>query len=111
MEYYNDSKATNVDAAAKALAAFGQGEKPLVHLILGGKDKDSDYTQLRELIQKRAVAVYTIGSAAEKIERQLGGGAKLFPCATLAVAVGKRRRRRSRRVVSAGSGLLKLRPV
>ncbi len=89
VEYYNDSKATNVDAAAKALASFGEEEKAVVHLILGGKDKDSDYTKLRELILKRAVAVYTIGSAAEKIERQLGVGAKLVSCTTLAVAVGK----------------------
>jgi UDP-N-acetylmuramoylalanine--D-glutamate ligase len=87
--YYHDSKATNVDAAAKALASFGEEEKGVVHLILGGKDKDSDYTKLRELIHKRAVAVYTIGSAAEKIERQLGVGAKLVSCTTLAVAVGK----------------------
>jgi UDP-N-acetylmuramoylalanine--D-glutamate ligase len=89
VEYYNDSKATNVDAAAKALASFDGEGKPLVHLILGGKDKDSDYTLLRELVRERAVAVYTIGSAAEKIQRQLGGGAKLISCATLAVAVGK----------------------
>jgi UDP-N-acetylmuramoylalanine--D-glutamate ligase len=87
VEYYNDSKATNVDAAAKALASFGDGSKPVVHLILGGKDKDSDYTQLRGQLRERAVAVYTIGSAAEKIERQLAGDAKLETCGTLDVAV------------------------
>ena len=38
VEFYNDSKATNVDATMKALASFPGG----VHLILGGKDKDSD---------------------------------------------------------------------
>ena len=43
VEYYNDSKATNVDAAAKAIGSFPGG----IHLILGGKDKNSDYTQLR----------------------------------------------------------------
>ena len=37
---YNDSKATNVDATAKAIAAFPGN----IHLILGGKDKNSDYT-------------------------------------------------------------------
>ena len=41
VEFYNDSKATNVDATKKALEAFAGG----VHLILGGKDKDSDYTR------------------------------------------------------------------
>ena len=40
VEYYNDSKATNVDATAKAIAAFPGN----IHLILGGKDKNSDYT-------------------------------------------------------------------
>ena len=89
VEYFNDSKATNVDAAAKALASFGDGKTPTVHLILGGKDKDSDYTELRQLLKERAVAVYTIGSAAEKIERQLAGDAKLISCATLEVAVAR----------------------
>jgi UDP-N-acetylmuramoylalanine--D-glutamate ligase len=89
VEYYNDSKATNVDATGKALAAFGDGKKPLVHLILGGKDKDSDYTQLRSLLKDRTIAVYTIGSAAEKIERQLAADAKLISCATLEVAVAR----------------------
>ncbi len=40
VDYYNDSKATNVDATMKAIAAFPGG----IHLILGGKDKNSDYT-------------------------------------------------------------------
>ena len=42
VEYYNDSKATNVDATMKALSSFPGG----VHLILGGKDKDSDYGEM-----------------------------------------------------------------
>ena len=39
VEYYNDSKATNVDATMKAVESFAGG----IHLILGGKDKESDY--------------------------------------------------------------------
>jgi UDP-N-acetylmuramoylalanine--D-glutamate ligase len=89
VEYYNDSKATNVDAAAKALESFGDGEVPVVHLILGGKDKDSDYGLLREAVRARARAVYTIGSAAEKIERQLAGDAKLESCETLDAAIAR----------------------
>lgn len=81
--YYNDSKATNVDATLKALASFPGG----VHLILGGKDKDSDYTQLSPLLRERAVAVYTIGSAAEKIQRELAGVVKIVPAGTLQSAV------------------------
>ena len=89
VEFYNDSKATNVDAAAKALESFGDGKTPVVHWIAGGKDKNSDYTQLRDQVRDRARAVYTIGSAAEKIERQLAGDAKLETCGTLEVAVGR----------------------
>ena len=81
--YYNDSKATNVDATKKALEAFPGG----VHLILGGKDKDSDYTKLAELIRERVKTVATIGSAAEKIERHLAGVTKIISAGTLAAAV------------------------
>ncbi len=69
VEYYNDSKATNVDATIKALESFPSN----VHLILGGKDKDSDYTLLNDLLRQRVKRVYTIGSAAEKIESQIKG--------------------------------------
>ncbi len=83
VEYYNDSKATNVDATAKAVAAFKGG----IHLILGGKDKGSDYTTLSPLLRARVRAIYTIGSAAAKIESQLRGVVSLHSCETLANAV------------------------
>ena len=69
IEYYNDSKATNVDATIKALESFSKG----VHLILGGKDKGSPYTVLNDLLRERAKAVYTIGAAASKIEAEVAG--------------------------------------
>jgi UDP-N-acetylmuramoylalanine--D-glutamate ligase len=69
VQYFNDSKATNVDATIKALESFPAN----IHLILGGKDKGSDYTVLRQLIDARVKRVYTIGAAAEKIESQLKG--------------------------------------
>jgi UDP-N-acetylmuramoylalanine--D-glutamate ligase len=83
VEFYNDSKATNVDATAKAIAAFSSG----IHLILGGKDKGSDYTALSPLMRERVRAVYTIGSAAEKIESQLRGVVSMHSCGTLDGAV------------------------
>jgi UDP-N-acetylmuramoylalanine--D-glutamate ligase len=83
VEYYNDSKATNVDATEKAVAAFRGG----IHLILGGKDKGSDYTTLTPLLRERVRAVYTIGSAAAKIESQLRGVISIHSCGTLANAV------------------------
>ena len=83
VQFYNDSKATNVDATAKAVEAFPGG----IHLILGGKDKGSDYTSLNELLKERVRAVYTIGSAAAKIESQLRGLVQLRSCKTLEAAV------------------------
>src|SRR5580658_10165305 len=67
IDYYNDSKATNVDATVKALESFPAN----IHLILGGKDKGSDYTVLNDLLRQRVKRVYTIGAAAAKIESQI----------------------------------------
>jgi len=85
VEFYNDSKATNVDAAMKAVASFAGG----IHLILGGKDKDSDYGSMSGMLKERVKIVYTIGSAAEKIERELQGVVKIVSAETLQVAVAK----------------------
>jgi UDP-N-acetylmuramoylalanine--D-glutamate ligase len=85
VDYYNDSKATNVDAAMKAIAAFPSG----IHLILGGKDKNSDYRLMRPLIQERVKAIYTIGAAAEKIFTHVEGSAPIVNSGTLDVAVTK----------------------
>jgi UDP-N-acetylmuramoylalanine--D-glutamate ligase len=69
VDYYNDSKATNVDATIKALESFPAN----IHLILGGKDKGSDYTVLNDLLRQRVKRVYTIGAATAKIESQIKG--------------------------------------
>lgn len=82
VEYYNDSKATNVDATIKALESFAAG----IHLILGGKDKGSDYSVLNDLLRERVKGVYTIGAAAAKIESQ-ARGAEIVSAGTLDVAV------------------------
>ena len=83
IRFFNDSKATNVDATMKALAAFPGG----IHVILGGKDKDSDYTALLPLLRERVKTVITVGSAAEKIETQLASLAKIERAGTLDRAV------------------------
>jgi UDP-N-acetylmuramoylalanine--D-glutamate ligase len=83
VQYYNDSKATSVDAAAKALSAFGGG----VHLILGGKDKGAPYTPIRKLLDGRVRDVYLIGAAAERIEKQLAGTVPLHDVGDLESAV------------------------
>ncbi len=83
VEYYNDSKATNVDATEKAVAAFAGG----IHLILGGKDKGAPYAPLAPLLRERVRAIYTIGAAAAKIEAELRGVVPIHSCGTLANAV------------------------
>lgn len=81
--FYNDSKATNVDATIKALESFPGN----IHIILGGKDKGSDYTVLNPLLRERARRVYLIGAAAEKIRSQIHGSAPLVQSGTLDRAV------------------------
>jgi UDP-N-acetylmuramoylalanine--D-glutamate ligase len=84
VDYYNDSKATNVDATIKALESFPAD----IHLILGGKDKGSDYSVLNDLLRQRVKRVYTIGAAAAKIESQIKG-VELLHAETLENAVRK----------------------
>ena len=79
VRYFNDSKATNVDATIKALESFPAN----IHLILGGKDKGSDYSVLNPLLRERVKQVYTIGAAAEKIASQIGQAAPIDPSGTL----------------------------
>jgi UDP-N-acetylmuramoylalanine--D-glutamate ligase len=69
VRYYNDSKATNVDATEKAIDAFPGN----LWVILGGKDKNSDYTVLREKLRGKAKTILLVGSAAPKIAAQLEG--------------------------------------
>ena len=83
VDYYNDSKATNVDATIKALESFPAN----IHLILGGKDKGSDYTVLNDLLRQRVKRVYTIGAAAAKIESQIQGASEVEQAETLENAV------------------------
>lgn len=83
VQFYNDSKATNVDAAMKALQAF---PGPLL-VILGGKDKGSPYTPLRDLLHERARMALLIGESAEKIAANLQGSVEISHARTLERAV------------------------
>jgi len=83
VRYYNDSKATNVDATLKALDAF----PGRILIILGGKDKGSDYTVLQEPLREKAILALLIGAAAEKIEKQVSGSVALERAETLERAV------------------------
>lgn len=79
VEYFNDSKATNVDATLKALDAFPGN----VLVILGGKDKGSDYRILRAALRSQARMALLIGSAAEKIEADLAGAVPVERAGTI----------------------------
>jgi UDP-N-acetylmuramoylalanine--D-glutamate ligase len=83
VRYYNDSKATNVDAALKALDAF----PGRILVILGGKDKGSDYTVLQKPLRERAILALLIGAAADKIEKQIAGSVAIERAGTLERAV------------------------
>jgi UDP-N-acetylmuramoylalanine--D-glutamate ligase len=81
--WYNDSKATNVDATLKALAAFPGG----LWVILGGKDKNSDYRPLAAAMKEKTRGVLLIGAAADKIGNHLHGEVFTMKCGTLEAAV------------------------
>ncbi len=83
VRYYNDSKATNVDATLKALDAF----PGRILIILGGKDKGSDYTVLQKPLREKAILALLIGAAADKIEKQIAGSVAIERASTLDRAV------------------------
>src|SRR5579859_671809 len=83
VRYYNDSKATNVDATLKALDAF----PGRILVILGGKDKGSDYTVLQTPLHEKAILALLIGAAAQKIESQITGSVAVERAVTLERAV------------------------
>ena len=78
VSFINDSKATTVDATLKALAGF---TRPVV-LILGGKDKGSDFRPLRKAVRRGVKAVVLVGSAREKIREALAGTVPLIEADT-----------------------------
>jgi UDP-N-acetylmuramoylalanine--D-glutamate ligase len=83
VEFYNDSKATSVDATRKALDAFAGG----LWVILGGKDKGLEYTALRAPLAAKAHAALLIGAAAPKIAEQLQGAVPLVSAGTIEAAI------------------------
>ena len=83
VRYYNDSKATNVDATLKALDAF----PGRILIVLGGKDKGSDYTLLQAPLREKAILALLIGAASEKIEKQIAGSVAIERAETIERAV------------------------
>ncbi len=83
VSYFNDSKATNVDAARRSLEAF---DRPLV-VILGGRYKGGDFAELAPALRARSGRVLAIGEAREQVLAALGALAPVEPCASLREAV------------------------
>ena len=86
VEFYNDSKATNVDAAVKALEAFADIDGRVV-LILGGRGKNAPYAPLAPLVEAKARALVLVGEDAERIERELKNYATVVRAPDIPAAV------------------------
>jgi UDP-N-acetylmuramoylalanine--D-glutamate ligase len=67
VRFVNDSKATNVAAAAVGLRAFDRG----VHAILGGSEKDEPFALLADPVREKCVACYLIGASADRLAAEL----------------------------------------
>jgi UDP-N-acetylmuramoylalanine--D-glutamate ligase len=86
VKFYNDSKATSVDATLKALEAFADEEGKVV-LILGGLGKQAPYAPLGPLVRRRARRLVLIGEDAPVIEKELAGDAEMTRADSMADAV------------------------
>jgi UDP-N-acetylmuramoylalanine--D-glutamate ligase len=71
VKFYNDSKATSVDATVKALEAFADDAGKII-LILGGRGKKAPYAPLAPQVRERVRKMILVGEDAETIEQELG---------------------------------------
>ncbi|KKN62026.1 hypothetical protein LCGC14_0515780 [marine sediment metagenome] len=69
VDFYNDSKATNVDATSKSIQSFDRK----IILILGGRDKGGDFKKLRKPVKENIKRIILLGEATEKIRTTLKG--------------------------------------
>jgi UDP-N-acetylmuramoylalanine--D-glutamate ligase len=88
VDYYNDSKATNVDAVIRALMCF---TRPVV-LIMGGLDKGGDFQALRDPVSRHVKKLVVMGSAADKIKAALEDIVPTLAAASMTDAVEQARR-------------------
>jgi UDP-N-acetylmuramoylalanine--D-glutamate ligase len=88
IEFYNDSKATNVDAVLRAIRCFSQ---PVV-LIMGGLDKGSNFEPLRDIFPRHIKSLIVMGKAAGLIQTALGDLTPPIRAASMAEAVKLARR-------------------
>lgn len=70
VKFINDSKGTNIGAVAKSLEGLQN-----VILIMGGRDKDGDFTVLKDLVRQKVKTLVLLGEAKDKIAKALGNAA------------------------------------
>ena len=83
VEFFNDSKATNVHAVMRALDAFDEN----IILIMGGKDTNLSYEPLREMVKRKVKTLILVGEAKERMNRDLGDWSETFLIGTFEEAV------------------------
>ncbi|MBI5143483.1 MAG: UDP-N-acetylmuramoyl-L-alanine--D-glutamate ligase [Candidatus Omnitrophica bacterium] len=83
IEFVDDSKGTTVDSTYRALESC---EVPVI-LIAGGRDKNSDYTVIKDLIREKVRFLILIGEARERIKKALGDAVDTCYAATMSEAV------------------------
>ncbi len=83
VSYFNDSKATNVDAVARALESFSA---PVI-LIMGGRDKDNDFSALGDLVRLHAKKLIVMGETSEKIKSALASFVSINSASSMEDAV------------------------
>lgn len=88
VRFYNDSKATSVDATSKALEALSDGDGKTI-LILGGRGKNAPYAPLVPLIERSVRKLILIGEDADNIESQLKTHAEILRSDSMPDAVAK----------------------
>jgi UDP-N-acetylmuramoylalanine--D-glutamate ligase len=81
--FFNDSKATNVDAARRSLEAF---DRPVV-AIIGGRYKGGEFGDLREALAPRGRAVMAIGESRQRVAEALAPALPVVLCDTMEEAV------------------------
>jgi UDP-N-acetylmuramoylalanine--D-glutamate ligase len=85
VDFYDDSKGTNVGAVARSLSSF---DRPVI-LIAGGRDKDSDFSLLNDLIRQRVKALVLVGETRERLVRVWEGLAPAYLAADMDEAVAR----------------------
>ncbi|MDR3274534.1 MAG: UDP-N-acetylmuramoyl-L-alanine--D-glutamate ligase [Endomicrobium sp.] len=79
VNYYNDSKSTNIDSTRVALESFNKN----ILLIMGGRDKGSPYTSLKDIIEQKVKSIFLIGEASDKIKKDLKGSTLFTECSSM----------------------------